>query len=193
VASWAEQHPAGARGETHSPRHTRAPRDAPNDSSLAFTATAVDNLGIKSIRIVVSGGIAGVIDTTFTVNSTRITIPYTLNIPTAVQPGTPIILIGNSTDGARNVSAPDTLILTVGGVAPPTVRIVSPVATDAAVVGRQLLITITARASSRSARWATSPVARSPRSTLSCTATRCSSTEPRSIRSPYRRTRHPAR
>ena len=143
VAACAEQQPSGSLGDTDAPGLTLAPLDAPNDSSVAFTATAVDNLGIKSIRIVVSGGIAGVIDTTFTVNSTRITIPYALNIPTTVQPGTPIILIGTSTDGARNVSGPDTLTLTVGGVAPPTVRIVSPTSADAAVVGRQLLVTIT--------------------------------------------------
>jgi hypothetical protein len=142
VAACAEQQPSGSLGDLDAPGLVLAALDAPNDSSVAFTATAVDNLGIKSIRIVASGGIAGVIDTTFTVNQTRITVPYTLNIPTTVQPGTPIILIGTATDGARNVSGPDTLTLTVGGVAPPSVRIVSPTATDAAVVGRQLLITI---------------------------------------------------
>src|SRR5688572_7296039 len=143
VAACAEQQPSGSLGDLDSPGLTLAPLEAPNDSSIAFTATAVDNLGIKSMRIVISGGISGVIDTMFTVNQTRLTVPYTLNIPTTVQPGTAIILIGTSTDGARNVSNPDTLTLTVGGVAPPTVRIVSPTATDAAVVGRQLLITIT--------------------------------------------------
>ncbi len=143
MAACAEQQPSGSLGDLDSPGLTLAPLDAPNDSSIAFTATAVDNLGIKSIRVLISGGVTGVIDTNFTVNQTRITVPYTLAIPTTVQPGTAIILIGTSTDGARNVSAPDTLTLTVGGVAPPTVRIVSPTAADAAVVGRQLLITIT--------------------------------------------------
>src|SRR5688572_20892957 len=143
MAACAEQQPSGSLGDLDSPGLTLAPLDAPNDSSIAFTATAVDNLGIKSIRILISGGITGVIDTNFTVNQTRTTVPYTLAIPTTVQPGTAIILIGTSTDGARNVSAPDTLTLTVGGVAPPTVRIISPTATDAAVVGRQVLITIT--------------------------------------------------
>src|SRR5687768_10799512 len=142
MAACAEQQPSGSLGDLDSPGLTLAPLDAPNDSSIAFTATAVDNLGIKSIRILISGGITGVIDTNFTANQTRLTVPYTLNIPTTVQPGTPIILIGTATDGARNVSNPDTLTLTVGGVAPPTVRIVSPTALDAAVVGRQLLITI---------------------------------------------------
>jgi len=142
VAACAEQQPSGSLGDLDSPGLTLAPLEAPNDSSIAFTATAVDNLGIKSMRIVISGGISGVIDTMFTVNQTRLTVPYTLNIPTTVQPGTPIILIGTATDGARNVSNPDTLTLTVGGVAPPAVRIVSPTALDAAVVGRQLLITI---------------------------------------------------
>jgi hypothetical protein len=143
VAACAEQQPSGSLGDLDTPGLTLAPLDAPNDSSIAFTATAVDNLGIKSIRIRISGGITGVIDTMFAVNQTRITVPYTLAIPTTVQAGTPIILIGTATDGARNVSTPDTLTLTVGGVAPPTVRISSPTATDAAVVGRQLLITIT--------------------------------------------------
>ncbi|HJU66778.1 MAG TPA: hypothetical protein VJ650_00925 [Gemmatimonadaceae bacterium] len=143
MAACAEQQPSGSLGDLDSPGLVLAPLDAPNDSSIAFTATAVDNLGIKSIRILISGGITGVIDTNFTVNQTRVTVPYTLAIPTTVQPGTAIILIGTATDGARNVSAPDTLTLTVGGVAPPTVRIVSPTAADAAVVGRQVLITIT--------------------------------------------------
>ena len=143
VAACAEQQPSGSLGDLDSPGLTLTPLDAPNDSSIAFTATAVDNLGIKSIRILISGGITGVIDTNFTVNQTRVTIPKTLLIPTTVQPGTAIVLIGTATDGARNVSAPDTLTLTVGGVAPPSVRIVSPTAADAAVVGRQVLITIT--------------------------------------------------
>src|SRR5687768_332099 len=143
MAACAEQQPSGSLGDLDSPGLTLAPLDAPNDSSIAFTATAVDNLGIKSIRILISGGITGVIDTSFTVNQTRITVPYTLAIPTTVQAGTAIILIGTATDGARNVSTPDTLTLTVGGVAPPAVRISSPTATDAAVVGRQVLITIT--------------------------------------------------
>ncbi|HJR66303.1 MAG TPA: hypothetical protein VJ802_07715 [Gemmatimonadaceae bacterium] len=143
MAACAEQQPSGSLGDLDSPGLTLTPLDAPNDSSIAFTATAVDNLGIKSIRILVSGGVTNVIDTNFTVNQTRVTVPYTLAIPTTVQPGTAIVLIGTATDGARNVSAPDTLTLTVGGVAPPTVRIVSPTAADAAVVGRQVLITIT--------------------------------------------------
>ena len=143
VAACAEQQPSGTLGDETAPSIVLIGSPAPNDSAIAFRAEAADNLGIKSIRIVVSGGIAGIIDTMFTVNNTRQTIPYVLNIPTTVQPGTPIILIGTVTDGARNVSVPDTLMLTVGGVAPPSVRIVSPTATDAAVVGRQVLITIT--------------------------------------------------
>ncbi|MDQ4079252.1 MAG: hypothetical protein M3125_00710, partial [Gemmatimonadota bacterium] len=142
VAACAEQQPSGTLGDETPPSLVLIGQEAPNDSSIAFRAEAADNLGIKSIRIVVSGGITGLIDTTFTVNQTRQSIPHVLGIPTTVQAGTPIVLIGTSTDGARNVSAPDTLILTVGGVAPPTVRIVSPTSTDAAVVGRQLLITI---------------------------------------------------
>jgi hypothetical protein len=143
VTACAEQQPSGTLGDETAPSIVLVGGTAPNDSSIAFSAEAVDNLGIKSIRIVISGGITGLLDTTFTVNQTRQTVPYVLNIPRTVQPGTPIILIGTSVDGARNVSAPDTLTLTVGGIAPPTVRIVSPTATDAAVVGRQLLITIT--------------------------------------------------
>jgi hypothetical protein len=143
VAACAEQQPSGSLGDLDAPSINLIASDAPNDSSIAFRAEAADNLGIKSIRVLISGGITGVIDTMFTVNQTRLTVPFTLGIPTTVQAGTPIILIGTSTDGARNVSGPDTLILTVGGVAPPTVRIVSPTATDAAVVGRQVLITIT--------------------------------------------------
>lgn len=143
VAACAEQQPSGSLGDLDAPSLNLIAAPAPNDSSVAFSANAADNLGIKSIRILISGGITGVIDTMFTVNQTNVTVPYVLNIPTTVQPGTPIILIGTATDGARNVSAPDTLTLTVGGVAPPTVRIVSPTAADAAVVGRQLLITIT--------------------------------------------------
>ncbi|MGQ0714192.1 MAG: hypothetical protein ACT4PJ_10715 [Gemmatimonadaceae bacterium] len=143
VAACAEQQPSGTLGDETAPTISLVGQAAPNDSSIAFTAEAADNLGIKSMRIVVSGGIASVIDTVFTVNQTRLTVPFVLNIPTTVQPGTAILLVGTSTDGARNVSAPDTLTLTVGGVAPPTVRIVSPTSADAAVVGRQLLITIT--------------------------------------------------
>jgi hypothetical protein len=143
MVACAEQQPSGSLGDLDRPSIVLTPLDAPNDSSVAFRSDAADNLGIKSMRILVSGGITGVIDTMFTVNQTRIGVSFTLGIPTSVQAGTPIILIGTATDGARNVSGPDTLMLTVGGVAPPEVRIISPTATDAAVVGRQLLITIT--------------------------------------------------
>ena len=143
VAACAEQQPSGQLGDLDSPSINLIAEAAPNDSSIAFRAQVADNLGIRSIQILVSGGITSVIDTLFTVNSTRYDIRYMLNIPTSIQPGTPIILIGTTTDGARNVSPPDTLMLTVGGVAPPSVQIVSPTSANAAVVGRQLLITIT--------------------------------------------------
>ena len=142
IAACAEQQPSGTLGDVNAPSFILIPVDAPNDSSIAFRADAADNLGVKSMRILVSGGITGVIDTAFYVNQTRQTIPFTLNIPSTVQPGTSITLIGTATDGARNVSAPDTLTLTVGGYAPAVVQIVSPTAADAAVVGRQVLITI---------------------------------------------------
>ena len=95
VAACAEQQPSGSLGDTDSPGLTLAPLDAPNDSSIAFTATAVDNLGIKSIRILDlrrhhrrdRHDVHGEPDT-------RHRALHALDIPTTVQPGTPIILIG---------------------------------------------------------------------------------------------------
>src|SRR5688572_12814070 len=96
------------------------------DTVLAFSADARDNLGLKTIHVSVVGGLTFSFDTTFTSAVTSTSIPLTISVPRSVPMGTSVTVVGLATDGSGNRSLPDTLRLSVGNVAPPSVRVVTP-------------------------------------------------------------------
>lgn len=115
------------------------------DTVIGFSVNVKDNLGIKSIRVDVKGGASAAFDTTFTVAVTDITLPLTFTTLRSTPPGTPVVVTASAVDGAGNKSLLDTLRLTVGNVPPADVRITSPAGGTTAVVGKSLLIAISAR------------------------------------------------
>lgn len=115
------------------------------DTTLSFGVHIKDNLGIKSVHVALTGGHVAVFDTTFTSAITDITLPLTFNTLRSVPPGTPVTVIATATDGAGNRSKPDTLHLTVGNVGPAEVKITSPANGTLAVVGKSLIVSVSAR------------------------------------------------
>ena len=115
------------------------------DSALAFDVKVKDNLGIKSVHVALTGGHVAVFDTTFTSAITDIVLPLSFFTASTVPPGTPVTAIATATDGAGNRSKPDTLRMTVGNVPPAEVRITSPANGTLAVVGKSMVVSISAR------------------------------------------------
>lgn len=115
------------------------------DSTLSFDVRVRDNLGIKSVNVVLSGGHVAAFDTTFTSAVTDVTLPLSFITSRSVPPGTPVTVIATATDGAGNRSNADTLRLTVGNVGPAEVKITSPANGTLAVVGKSLIVSVAAR------------------------------------------------
>ena len=115
------------------------------DTVISFQVDVKDNLGIKSIKVLVSGGLTFQFDTTFTSAVTETSIPFNLSVPRSTAPGTPVMVLASAIDGASNKSTVDSLQLTVGNVPPAEVRITSPVSGTTAVVGKSIIISLSAR------------------------------------------------
>lgn len=117
------------------------------DTTLSFAVDVKDNLGIKQISVRLAGGLTAQFDSNFHTAVTSTMVPFTVQVPRSVPVGTGVVITAQAQDGARNLSAIDTLIMAVGNVAPPDVRITSPLASDIAVVGRSLILSISGRSS----------------------------------------------
>ena len=115
------------------------------DTVIAFEVDAKDNLGIKTISVTISGGLSFSFDTTFTSAHTDASIPFSVSVPRSVPRGTPVLVTASAVDGALNRSAVDTLKLTVGNVPPADVRFTSPASGTLAVVGKSIIVSLSAR------------------------------------------------
>jgi hypothetical protein len=115
------------------------------DTIISFAVEAKDNLGIKTISVLVSGGLTFSFDTTFTSANTDASIPFSVSVPRSVPRGTPVLVTASAVDGALNRSAVDTLKLTVGNVPPADVHFTSPASGTLAVVGKSIIVSLSAR------------------------------------------------
>jgi hypothetical protein len=115
------------------------------DTVLNVIANVQDNLGIKTVSVRVSGGITAARDTTFTSAVTSIELGYSFPVPRSVPPGTGVTVVALASDGAGNVSEPDTLLLATGNLAPAEARITSPASGTVAVVGKSLVLSISGK------------------------------------------------
>src|SRR4029079_2527587 len=70
------------------------------DTVLAFQVEVKDNLGIKKIKVNLSGGVSMAFDTTFTSANTSTIVPFTISIPRSIPKGTPVVVSAFSIDGA---------------------------------------------------------------------------------------------
>ena len=133
-------------GDRTPPRVRLVDQKAAADSLIAFAVGASDNLGLKSVRVRVTGGVTRSFDTTLTSVVTSLDVPFTFVVSRAVPPGTSVLAVATATDGAGNSSAPDTLRLIVGNLTPPVAVITGPVSGTLFVTGKSGVIAISAKA-----------------------------------------------
>ena len=88
VAACGDSLTEGTTGDANPPALDLAGVVSGVDTVLSFTADARDNLGLKTIRVAVTGGVAFTFDTTFTSAVTTITIPFALSVSRSVPAGT---------------------------------------------------------------------------------------------------------
>jgi hypothetical protein len=132
--------------DTAKPRVTMTKGTNPPDSLLLFAVTAKDDIGLKNIRIQLSGGFNASIDTTFNTAVQEFTFNVTAQVPRSAPLGSTVIVQSIAQDGAGNVSDTASLVLTVGNLAPPTAVITTPVAGSPVVTGKSLVLSLSARA-----------------------------------------------
>lgn len=142
VMSCGDSVTGGTTGDANPPALDLAGSVSGVDTVLSFSADARDNLGLKTIHVSVAGGLTFTFDTTFTSAVTSTSIPFKLSVPRSVPAGTSVTVIGFATDGSGNRSLPDTLRLSVGNVAPPSVRVVSPASGTVAIPGLSVEISL---------------------------------------------------
>ena len=119
------------------------------DSIVAFSVDVKDNLGIKSIKVTVSGGLTFSFDTTFTSASTEAVLPFSIVVPKIIPVGTPVLVKAMAIDGASNKSPTDSLRTTVGNVPPAEVVITNPVTNTVVIAGKAVVLTMSARSALR--------------------------------------------
>ena len=115
------------------------------DTVISFQVQAKDNLGLKTIRVNITGGVTMSFDTTFTSANTDATVPLTISVSRSIPKGTPVLATSFAIDGAGNKSAVDSLSLTVGNVPGAEVRIGSPASGTIAVIGKSIVMSLNAR------------------------------------------------
>ena len=115
------------------------------DTVLAFQVEVKDNLGIKTIKVSLSGGVSMSFDTTFTSANTNAVVPFTVSVPRSIPKGTPVTVTAYALDGALNKSPTDTLGLTIGNVPAAEVRVNSPATGSIAVIGKSIVVSLSAR------------------------------------------------
>ena len=115
------------------------------DTVLSFQVEVKDNLGIKQVKVNLTGGVSLSFDTTFTTANTDAIVPFTISVPRSIPKGTPVLVTSFAFDGASNKSRVDSLDLTVGNVPAAEVKVGSPLSGTIAVVGKSIVMSLNAR------------------------------------------------
>jgi hypothetical protein len=132
--------------DTAAPRVSVAKGNVVDDSLIAVAVNAVDNIGIKRVRLLLSGGVTLSFDTVMTSNATTLTFNLISKVPASAPPGATVIARAVATDGAGNLSDTARVVLTVGNLTPPLAVVTSPVANSPVVTGKSLVISLAGRA-----------------------------------------------
>lgn len=116
------------------------------DSLLAVTLNAADNIGLKRVRLLLSGGVAAAYDTVMTSAVTSLTLQVNIRVPSSAPIGATVTARAVSVDGAGNVSDTSLVTLTVGNLEPPAALITSPAANAPVVSGKALVLSLSGKA-----------------------------------------------
>ena len=112
-------------------------------SGLQFGVQAVDNLALKSITLRFSGGLIGILDTTFTGQVKTYAVARTITFGANSGAGGDIQIIGRATDGAGNFSE-DTITIFLSNVQALQVRLIVPSPGALASTGKGLPVDLIA-------------------------------------------------
>ncbi len=116
----------------------------PIASGLQFTVDAADNLGLKEVRVTMSGGFLGQTDTVFTSTSTSYHSSTTISFPAGSGAGGNITIIGRVLDGANNF-AEDTIVVFLSNVQALSVDLLAPTAPAVASSGKNIQVQVHAQ------------------------------------------------
>ncbi len=132
--------------DTAAPRVSIAKGNNVDDTILSVSINATDNIGIKRVRLLLSGAMASVYDTVMTSAVTTLQFNVNAKVPTNAPLGATVMARAVAMDGAGNLSDTVEVPLTVGNLAPPLAVVTSPVVNTSIVIGKSLVISIAARA-----------------------------------------------
>jgi hypothetical protein len=116
------------------------------DSILTVNVTATDNMGLKRIRVLLSGSFSASYDTVMTSAVTTLGLTVTVRVPPAAPIGGTVNALAVASDGAGNLSDTARVALTVGNLQPPIAAISSPVTGSPVVIGKSLVVGLVGRA-----------------------------------------------
>lgn len=128
------------------PRVTIAKGLTQSDTTLVMAVSATDNLGLKTIRVLLSGGVNASYDTTFTSSIQTANLALTVRVPASAPLGASVNIAAIALDGAANASDTARLVMAVGNLEPPSIAITSPAAYSKVVSGKSLVLSLSARA-----------------------------------------------
>jgi len=110
---------------------------------LRFNVQASDNLGLKTVDLIFSGGLNGVLDTIFRTAVTNYTVAHTLTFGANSGNGGNITIIARATDGNGNFDA-DTITIFLSNVQALQITLISPTAGAVASQNRSIPVEVRA-------------------------------------------------
>ena len=116
------------------------------DSVLTVQVTATDNMGLKRVRLLLSGSFTATYDTVMTSAVTTLGMNVTLRVPPSAPIGGTVNAVAVASDGAGNLSDTARVALTVGNLQPPVAAVTSPVTGTPVVLGKSLVVGLAGRA-----------------------------------------------
>ena len=132
--------------DTVRPRVALARGNFVADTVLTVNLTATDNLGLKRIRVLLSGSFSASFDTVMTSAVTTLGITVSVRVPPSAPIGGTVNALAVASDGAGNLSDTARVALTVGNLQPPVAAVTSPVTGTPVVTGKSLVVGLVGRA-----------------------------------------------
>ncbi|MGH7699479.1 MAG: hypothetical protein ACREMJ_03030 [Gemmatimonadales bacterium] len=112
-------------------------------AGLSFNLQATDNLGLKQITLVFSGGHVGQSDTIFTSTVTSVNLPTVVPFPSGSGAGGLVQIVATASDGALN-TASDTILIFLSNVSALRVFLLAPGTGAVASTGRGIPVDVAA-------------------------------------------------